>query len=118
MLNASAPERYPTWAAVTGTGPPVTASITPASGISDRKPQADSCIEVIDGATRRVARSRTASPATASSAQSEAGSNPLRPGRMMTSTPRKPTRIAVQRRQPTVSPRNTAAPKVTASGMA
>ena len=52
------------------------------------------------------------------SAQSEAGSNPLRPGRMITRTPRKPTRIAVQRRQPTVSPRKTAAPKVTASGMA
>ena len=59
-----------------------------------------------------------ACPATASSAHSEAGSNPLSPGRMITRTPRKPTEIAVQRRQPTVSPRKTAAPKVTASGMA
>ena len=118
MLNANAPARYPICALVTGTGPPVAASMTPASGTSDRNPQAESCIEVIVGATRRVARSRTASPATASSAQSEAGSNPLRPGRMITSTPRKPTRIAVQRRQPTVSPRKTAAPKVTASGIA
>ena len=38
------------------------------------------------------------------------------PGRTMMSTPRRPTQVAVQRRQPTWAPRNSAAPAVTASG--
>ena len=43
---------------------------------------------------------------------------PSVPGRTMTRTPTKPTAIAAQRRQPTGSPRNSAAPSVTVSGSA
>ena len=39
------------------------------------------------------------------------------PGRRITSTPTKPIAVAVQRRQPTVSRRNSAAPMIANSGV-
>jgi len=74
--------------------------------------------EVIAAGRARVARSRAASPATPITANSALASKPANPGRMISITPAKPTMIAVQRRQPTGSPRNSAAPMVTASGVA
>jgi hypothetical protein len=42
---------------------------------------------------------------------------PCMPGRITMSTARNPITIAVQRRMPTFSPRNSAAPAVTTSGV-
>ncbi len=67
---------------------------------------------------RRVNRSRAAAKNTDNSTNSDIAWKPPRPGRIMINTPTKPTAIAIQRRQPTGSPRNTAAPTATASGNA
>ena len=67
---------------------------------------------------RRVARSRAAQKTTETSAINENSLKPATPGRTMMRTPTKPAAIASQRRQPTGSPNNIAAPSVTASGSA
>src|SRR6185369_4993466 len=51
------------------------------------------------------------------SATSSMMSKPEAPGRIITSTPTKPTAVAVQRRQRIVSPRNNAATTITNSGV-
>ncbi len=66
----------------------------------------------------RVTRSRTTMVSTAPKANSAWTSNPSVPGRTMIITPTKPSSSASPRRQPTASPRNSAAPSVTASGIA
>ena len=72
----------------------------------------------IAGGAARVARSRPAKPSVPATARSEAGWKASRPGRRITSTPAKPTPIASQRRQPTFSPKQSAAPATTTSGVA
>ena len=62
-------------------------------------------------------RSRAAINATDSKASAAYGLNALAPGRMMTSTPINPTRVANQRLHPTGAPRNSAAPAVNARGV-
>ncbi|MNL30653.1 hypothetical protein D3C87_1524010 [compost metagenome] len=64
----------------------------------------------------RVKRSRAAVTASEATTSRAPEVKPSGPGRMMTSTPMKPTMIAAQRRQPTGSRRNSAAPSVTISG--
>ncbi len=66
--------------------------------------------------TRRVTRSRPEVKKTAARSRREAGAKPPVVGLRMISTPQKPKLIAVQRRQPTGSPRKRAAPSVTARG--
>ncbi len=66
----------------------------------------------------RVARSRPANPIIPNSARIDRALNPSSPGRRMIKTPRKPTPIADHRRQPTVSPKNSAAPATTTKGVA
>ena len=61
-------------------------------------------------------RSRAAENSTDTMASTAKGVKAVPPGRTMMSTPRRPTQVAVQRRQPTGAPRNSAAPAVTASG--
>jgi len=90
---------------------------TPVGG-SVAKPHTDSCAPVTAAGTLRTARSRSASAATATTASSDAGVKPSRPGWRTSRTPEKPTAMALQRRHPTGSSRNTAAPNVTASGNA
>ena len=65
---------------------------------------------------RRVTISRRVMQPTAPSAQIDQMENPAMPGRMMIITPTSPTPMASQRRQPTASPRNSAAAMVTVSG--
>ena len=72
----------------------------------------------ISAGIRLVARSRSAQNATDTSANSENWLKPASPGRTMISTPMKPAAIADQRRQPTGSPKISAAPSVIASGSA
>ncbi|WP_235952644.1 hypothetical protein [Alterinioella nitratireducens] len=81
-------------------------------------PKVESCRLLSDFGQARVARSREASPSMAITAQIALGSNPARPGRRMISTPTSPIRIADQRRQPTRSPKTSAAPIATTSGAA
>ncbi len=66
----------------------------------------------------RVARSRPAKPSVPATASSAIASNPAEPGRRIISTPTKPTATAVHRRQPTGSPKTSAAPATTTSGVA
>ena len=68
--------------------------------------------------SRAVETSRTTTKPTDTSTQIELGSNPATPGRTMIITPTKPTAIAIHRRGPTFSPRNSAAAAVIASGVA
>ena len=70
------------------------------------------------GGAARVARSRPANPAIAISASSDSAENPATPGRRMISTPTNPPRIISQRHSPTLSPKITAAPSTTTSGVA
>jgi len=64
----------------------------------------------------RVARSRPAKNIAARSAKIEAGIKLSKPGRRINKTPIKPTKTALQRRQPTFSLKNIAAPIVTNNG--
>ena len=66
----------------------------------------------------RLATSRAPSPKMYRNTQSRFGSKSPRPGRMMIRTPTNPKTTAAQRRQPTFSPRNSAAIMVTANGCA
>ena len=66
----------------------------------------------------RVIKSRPAAKKTQATMSSDQPLKPSDPGRTMIMTPRKPTTIANQRRQPTGSFSKTAAPSVTASGSA
>lgn len=66
----------------------------------------------------RVTKSLTAKNKVEITAKSDAGIKLSNPGRKINNTPKKPTITAVQRRQPTFSPKNTAAPIVTISGVA
>ena len=68
------------------------------------------------GATLRDSRSRAAENSTDTIASSACGVNADPPGRTISSTPMRPTHVAVHRRQPTWAPMNSAAPAVTASG--
>lgn len=79
--------------------------------------QSAATIDGVAGDRRRVTRSRSAVKQTAASAQNAEASKPEVPGRMISMTPANPTRIAVQRRQPTGSRRSAAAASVVASGM-
>ena len=65
----------------------------------------------------RVAKSLTAKNIVEITASSEAGIKLSNPGRKINKTPKNPIIIAVQRRQPTFSPKNTAAPIVTINGV-
>ena len=65
----------------------------------------------------RVAKSLTAKNIVEITASSEAGIKPSNPGRKINKTPKNPIIIAVQRRQPIFSPKNTAAPIVTINGV-
>ena len=65
----------------------------------------------------RVAKSLTAKNIVAITASSEAGIKLSNPGRKINKTPKNPIITAVQRRQPTFSPKNTAAPIVTINGV-
>tara|TARA_B100001146_G_scaffold54498_1_gene47791 strand:+ start:328 stop:591 length:264 start_codon:yes stop_codon:yes gene_type:complete len=65
----------------------------------------------------RVARSRPAKNIAPSKAKIDAGIKLPKPGRKINKTPIKPINTAVQRRQPTLSLKNTAAPMVTNSGV-
>ena len=65
---------------------------------------------------RRVIASRNVINPTAISARTAYSLKPSLPGRMMIKTPIKPTRMALHRRQPTASPKNTAANIVTVNG--
>ncbi|MDZ7829510.1 MAG: hypothetical protein U5K33_08515 [Halofilum sp. (in: g-proteobacteria)] len=104
-------------AGITAGSPKAIIMIAPV-GTSEANAQVASCRPVISAGIRRLARSRRASAATATTASSDAGAKPPRPGWMISITPAKPTAIAAQRRHPTGSPRNSAAPSVTASGVA
>jgi len=66
----------------------------------------------------RVARSRPAKPSIPNTARTDKGVKLSAPGRKITKTPQSPTKIAIQRRQPTVSPKNNAAPATTTIGVA
>ena len=65
----------------------------------------------------RVAKSLTAKNIVEITASSEAGIKLSNPGRKINKTPINPIITAVQRRQPTFSPKNTAAPIVTINGV-
>ncbi len=64
----------------------------------------------------RVERSRTTTQATEASPSTDQTSKPSVPGRMMSSTPPKPIRMASIRRQPIRSRKTRAAASVTANG--
>ena len=66
----------------------------------------------------RVTKSLTAKNKVEITARSDAGIKLSNPGRKINNTPKNPTITAVQRRQPTFSPKNTAAPIVTINGVA
>ena len=66
----------------------------------------------------RVTKSLIAKNTVEITAKSDAGIKLSNPGREINKTPKNPTITAVQRRQPTVSPKNTAAPIVTINGVA
>ncbi len=90
--------------------PPVIAIVTVVTRVMNS--------EGISTGTCLVARSRTAQNTTEVSASSENWLKPSRPGRTTIRTPTKPALIASQRRQPTGSPKISAAPNVMASGSA
>jgi len=66
----------------------------------------------------RVTKSLTAKNTVEITARSDAGIKLSNPGRKINKTPQNPIVTAVQRLQPTFSPKNTAAPIVTISGVA
>ncbi len=70
----------------------------------------------IPAGMRCVAMSRIEQKKTEASTSRLKALKPSKPGRMMRSTPAKPAAIALQRRQPTFSPKNSTDPKVTTSG--
>lgn len=71
-----------------------------------------------DAGAPRVARSRPAKPIVLITANSEVMLKLSRPGRTISNTPMKPTPIASQRLRLTRSPKNSAAPATTTSGVA
>ena len=99
--------RHSTPGSITAPRPPIATAVASATGIDGTS--ADS---------RRVVISRTVTQTTAPSAHSDQTENPSMPGLMMIITPASPTPMASQRRQPTASPRNSAAAMVTVSGNA
>ena len=73
--------------------------------------------DIVFGAAR-VAKSRPANPNIPSTAMIDSGEKLSAPGRKITKTPHSPTKIADHRRQPTVSPKKSAAPATTTIGVA
>lgn len=83
-----------------------------------KKPYIPDCMLDNTSSAARVARSRPAKPNVPSNANKVAASNTSKLGRSIINTPTKPIQIAVQRCQPTFSPKKIAAPITTIRGVA